>query len=192
MVTLGAHRADCVWPRLFGLAGSGVIVLTTIGNTGLGFLVLLLIVVSAARGPTREGVMPIKVLIADDHAPFRKALKDLFAATNDIDVVAECSDGSQVTAAAARTRPDVVLMDLQMPVMSGLEATRELLAAQPHMRVVVLTAGISPSSASEARALGAVGYLFKGGDPDEFLEQVRTVASGGTAWSPAAGLAQNH
>jgi DNA-binding NarL/FixJ family response regulator len=137
--------------------------------------------------------VPIKVLIVDDHALFRDTLKVLFATTDDIAVVAECSDGSQVTAAAACTVPDVVLMDLQMPIMTGLEATRELLAAQPHMRVVVLTGGLSPASAaSEARAVGAVGYLLKDGNADELLEQVRTVAFGGTAWSPAAGLARNH
>jgi DNA-binding NarL/FixJ family response regulator len=127
----------------------------------------------------------IKVLIADDHAMFRSILRDVLTSTDDIEVVAECSDGNQVTAAAARTSADVVLMDLQMPIMSGLEATRELLAAHPHIRVIVLTANATPTSVAEAKAAGAIGYMFKGDDFDELLDQVRTVASGGSAWNPA-------
>jgi DNA-binding NarL/FixJ family response regulator len=130
--------------------------------------------------------VPIRVLIVDDHQLIRQALGDLFAGTPDIEVVGECSDGSQVVGAVAETRPDVVLMDLQMPVMDGLQATRLLLETHPEVRVVVLTGGLTPATALEARALGVAGYLLKGDDPGELPDRVRTVAAGGTVWTAAA------
>lgn len=131
--------------------------------------------------------MAIKLLIADDHAYIRMALEGLFAGTDDISVVATCTDGDQVASTAARTEPDVVLMDLDMPRMNGLDATRELLAAQPHVRVLVLTGACDAGQAIEAEAVGAVGLQLKGDDPDDLAGYVRTVAAGGTAWcDPAA------
>jgi DNA-binding NarL/FixJ family response regulator len=129
----------------------------------------------------------IKLLIADDHDFVRDALSDLFAVTGDIDVVAQCTDGSQVAAAAERTLPDVVLMDLEMPRMTGLEAARELLGANPQARVVMLTGLLCPTSVSAAQKLGVAGYLLKGEDPVGLPDQVRAVAAGGTVWSPAVG-----
>ena len=129
----------------------------------------------------------IKVLIADDHPLVRSALGDILAGTADIQVVAECADVSEVVEAAARTEPDVVLMDLDMPRMNGLDATRELLAAQPHVRVLVLTGACDAGQAIEAEAVGAVGLQLKGDDTDDLARCVRTVAAGGTAWcEPAA------
>ncbi|MGY1739210.1 MULTISPECIES: response regulator [unclassified Blastococcus] len=130
--------------------------------------------------------MPIKVLIADDHPLIRMALGDLFEATPDIDVVAECSDGAEVLEAAERTLPDVVLMDVKMPVVDGLEATDALLRAHPEMRVVILTGALTAATAHQARALGVAGYLLKEDSPEELPARVRTVVAGGTAWSPAA------
>ena len=130
--------------------------------------------------------MPIKVLIVDDHKLIRDALEDLFADTDDISVVGQCADGSEVTPAVARLQPDVVLMDLRMPVMDGLTATAEVLAAHPTVRVIVLTGALTPSTAMEARAIGAAGYLLKEEDPARLPEHVRTVAAGGLAWSPVA------
>ena len=136
--------------------------------------------------------MPIKVLIVDDHKLIRDALDDLFADTDDIAVVGQCADGSEVTAAVARLQPDVVLMDLRMPGMDGLTATAEVLAAHPAVRVIVLTGALTPSTAMEARAIGAAGYLLKEDDPSRLPEHVRTVAAGGAAWSPvAAGVCEN-
>jgi DNA-binding NarL/FixJ family response regulator len=131
--------------------------------------------------------MSIKVLLADDHALVRHAVADLLAVTDDIDVVAECSDGDQVTAAAEQSQPDVVLMDVQMPTMTGLDATRGLRATHPRVRVIVLSGLITAASAREAEALGVAGYLLKGDDPGALPDHIRRVASGGTAWSlPAA------
>ncbi len=128
----------------------------------------------------------ITVLLADDHAFIRGALVDLFAATGDIEVVAECADGSEVLAAAQRTRPDVVLLDLVMPGASGLDAARDLRDAGVPARVVLLTCSLGAAAVREARALGAVGYLLKGDDPGELPRRVRDVAAGGTAWSAEA------
>jgi|SRR4051794_19253514 len=130
--------------------------------------------------------MPVRVLIADDHPLLRDALVDLLTGSDDICVVGTCADGSEVTSTAARTAPDVVLMDLQMPKMSGLEATRELLAAQPHVRVVVLSGNVVPGAARQALALGAAGFLLKEEDPCDLPRRIRAVAGGGTAWSAGA------
>jgi DNA-binding NarL/FixJ family response regulator len=128
------------------------------------------------------GVPVIRVLVVDDHAPLRRVLAELFAGTDDITVVGECRDGDEVVDAAIRTRPDVVLMDLNMPGTDGLEATRRLLEAQPQARVVMLTGSICVAAMQEAQRLGAVGLLRKG-DSFDLPSQVRRVAGGGTAWS---------
>jgi DNA-binding NarL/FixJ family response regulator len=129
----------------------------------------------------------IRVLIADDHPLVRSAIGDLLADTDDIRVVAECPDGCDVVEAAARTRPDVVLMDLSMPVMDGLEATRALASAQPDVRVIVLTASLTATAVRKAHALGVCGFLVKGHDDGAALPgHIRAVAGGGTAWTPSA------
>ena len=128
----------------------------------------------------------ITVLVADDHAFVRDSLVELFTASEDLAVVAECEDGSQVLDAARRTRPDVVLLDLAMPRVTGLQAARELLAVEPGSRIVVLTGSLTPALVREAREIGVVGYLLKDEDPGALPDHVRTVAAGGTAWSDAA------
>jgi DNA-binding NarL/FixJ family response regulator len=134
----------------------------------------------------------IKVLIADDHPFIRMALVDVLAAADDICVVAECGNGSEVAEAAARTDPDVVLMDLLMPRMSGLEAIRALRATQPDVRVIVLTGSLTAAAVREAQALGVAGFLLKGDDDgDALAEQIRAVAAGETAWDPAVAAAQS-
>lgn len=133
----------------------------------------------------------IRVLLADDNAFVRSALAQLFTAGTDMEVVASCADGDEVVEAARATRPDVVLLDVAMPRMDGLEAARRLLAVQPDARVVFLTANPSASTLRQARELGAVGYLVKDLDPDDLCEAVRAVARGGTAWPEDVGRERN-
>jgi DNA-binding NarL/FixJ family response regulator len=128
----------------------------------------------------------IRVLLADDHEFVRSMIADLFAASGDITVVAQCSDGDEIVTAAERTDPDVLLVDLAMPRQTGLQAARALLAVRPEARIVLVTGNVSAAAVREAREIGLVGYLIKGEDPEELVGHVRTVAVGGTAWSEAA------
>jgi DNA-binding NarL/FixJ family response regulator len=128
----------------------------------------------------------IRVLIVDDHPLIREAVADLLTGTGDIRVVGECADGSEVAEAAARTEPDVVLMDLQMPRMSGLEAARALRADRPEVRVVLLTGSLSAAAAREALALGVAAVALKGEDADVLPGLIRSAATGGAVRLPAA------
>jgi DNA-binding NarL/FixJ family response regulator len=124
----------------------------------------------------------IRVLVADDHEFVRDMLVELLEASGDMTVVAQCQDGDEVVTAALQTSPDVVVVDLRMPRLPGLEAARALLAVRPDVRIIVLTGSPSRSTAGEAQAMGAAGYLLKGSPPDQLVEHIRTVAAGGTAW----------
>src|SRR3954452_3170393 len=127
----------------------------------------------------------IRLLLADDNAFVRGSLVELLTAGGDITVVAECTDGDEVVEAAQRTHPDVVILDLAMARVGGLEAARQLLDVQPEARVVILTATLSAAAVRAARELGVVGYLLKDADPEALSFHVRTVAEGGTAWEAA-------
>jgi DNA-binding NarL/FixJ family response regulator len=124
----------------------------------------------------------IRVLLADDNEFVRLSLSALLAASREFDVVGTCVDGRDVVAAAGRTRPDVVLLDLSMPHVDGLEAARRLLAVDPDARVVLLTGTQSAAAVAEAQLLGVRGYVLKGEHPRHLMEVLRTVASGGSAW----------
>lgn len=129
-----------------------------------------------------EGSLVIRVLVVDDHALVRAGVSGVLTRASGIEVVGECTDGFHVVSVAASVRPDVVLMDMRMPVKSGPDATRDLLAEQPAIRVVMLSASMSGRALEEAEQVGAVGYLIKGGDPTLLVGAVQTVAAGGTAW----------
>jgi DNA-binding NarL/FixJ family response regulator len=131
-------------------------------------------------------VTVIRVLVAEDNDLVRESVVTLLTAGGDISVVSQCTDGDEVLQEALRTCPDVVLMDMAMQRMGGLQATRVLLDACPETRVVVLTGSLSAHRVREAHALGAVGFLLKGEDPQELIAGVRTVAAGGTAWGAPA------
>ena len=130
--------------------------------------------------------MMIRVLVVDDHSLVREALTDLLSASGGIAVVGQCADGSEVAAAVAQMRPDVLLLDLQMPKVDGLTAARAVRAAHPEVRIVFLTGGLTRASAREAQGIGAAGYLLKEDDPAELPVRIRCVAAGRTAWHPRA------
>ena len=126
---------------------------------------------------------PIRVLIADDHPVFRFGLKALLGATPDLEVAGEAADGVQAVALAASLLPDVVVMDLNMPALHGLEATRRILQTSPHIAVLVVTM-FDDDSVFAAMQAGARGYLLKGAEPEATLHAIRTVAGGEAIFSP--------
>jgi DNA-binding NarL/FixJ family response regulator len=125
------------------------------------------------------------VLIADDEDLVRSGLSVLLSAQPDIDVVGEAADGRAAVAAARRLRPDVVLMDVQMPGLDGITATVQLLADPAPPRVLVLTTFGLDTYVYDALRAGASGFLLKTARPDQLAEGVRTVAAGDALFSPA-------
>lgn len=119
-----------------------------------------------------------RVLVVDDHPLFRAGLCGIIAATPDLTVVGEATNGLEAIELATAISPDVVLMDLHMPELGGVEATRQILAAVPTTRVLVLTMIDRDAALAAALRAGARGYVLKGSDRDEVLRAVRAVASG--------------
>jgi DNA-binding NarL/FixJ family response regulator len=131
----------------------------------------------------------IRVLLADDHAMVRTGLSALLAAAADVEVVAAAANGREAVELGERLRPDVVLMDLVMPVLDGVGATRELVACCPETRVVVLTSFSDRERILEALDAGAIGYLLKDAEPDELLRGIRAAARGESPLDPKAAQA---
>ncbi|WP_405686744.1 response regulator [Streptomyces sp. NBC_00057] len=129
--------------------------------------------------------MSIRVVIADDQALIREGFSVLLNAQPDIDVVAEAQDGEDALAKVAEFEPDVVLMDIRMPVVDGLEATRRISATGAETKIVVLTTFDSDEYVHEALRAGASGFLLKDTSARQLAEAVRTVASGGAMLAPA-------
>jgi DNA-binding NarL/FixJ family response regulator len=133
-------------------------------------------------------VAPVRVVVADDHALVRHGFRSILASEDDIDVIDEASDGRDAVAIAARTQPDVVLMDIRMPGMDGLEATR-LITADTHLartRVIVLTTFDLDEYVFGAIRAGASGFLLKGVEPTQLVGAVRIVAGGEALLEPSA------
>jgi DNA-binding NarL/FixJ family response regulator len=128
----------------------------------------------------------IRVVLVDDHAVVRRGLGDLLSSTEDIDVVGTAGDGDEALATVRETRPDVVVMDLQMPVTDGVEATRTILAEELGAQVLVLTSFSDSDRIIAALDAGAVGYLLKDADPDEVIAGVRAVGRGESPLHPKA------
>lgn len=128
---------------------------------------------------------PIRVLAADDHAPFREGLKALLYSAPDLEVVGEARDGDEAIRLAASLQPDVILMDLNMPGMSGIEATRRILRTSPHMSILVISMFEDDDSVFAALQAGARGYLLKGALKAEILRAIRAVTSGEAIFGPA-------
>ena len=129
--------------------------------------------------------MSIRVLVADDQSMIRAGFRLLLAREPDIDVVAEARNGLEAVQQAARFDPTVVLMDIRMPELDGLEATRRILAADPDARVLVLTTFDLDEYVYEALRAGASGFVLKDDPPEQLIAAVRTVASGDALLSPA-------
>ena len=126
----------------------------------------------------------IRILVADDHALLRRGLVNLLKYQKDFSIVGEACNGEEAVNLADRLEPDVVVMDLSMPVMDGVEATQRIHENQPDTRILILTTfGTSIDVARAVRA-GASGALVKDSDDDELLAAIRTAADGGTAFSP--------
>ena len=125
-----------------------------------------------------------KILIVDDHALIRRGLADLLRYEKDLAVVGEARDGEAAVSAAAELRPDVVVMDLMMPVMDGVEATRRIKESLPDTKILILTTFGTSADVSRAIAAGASGAIMKDASMDDQLSTIRTVASGGKVLSP--------
>jgi DNA-binding NarL/FixJ family response regulator len=130
-------------------------------------------------------VEPIRALICDDHGPFREGMRALLTQAPDIELVAEAADGQTAVALADEHQPDVILMDLQMPGLNGIEATRRVIHTSPHIGVLVVSMFEDDESVFAAVQAGARGYLLKGARKAEVLRAIRSVAAGEIIFGPA-------
>ena len=136
--------------------------------------------------------MSVRVVVVDDHPVVRDGLAGMLAGAGDLVLIGEAADGAGAVALVERCRPDVVLMDLQMPVLDGVAATRQILEAHPEVRVLVLTTFADDRDIVAAVEAGAAGYLLKDAPRAELFEAVRAAAAGRATFTPvvAAALAR--
>ena len=127
----------------------------------------------------------LRLMLVDDQSLFREALRTLLSLQPDFEIVAEAENGERAVALAKVHKPDVILMDLRMPVMGGVEATRRVLAGTPTARVVVLTTFEEDEEIFEALRAGALGYLLKACSADKLCESVRAAAKGTSVLEPS-------
>ena len=130
----------------------------------------------------------VRILIADDQTITRSGLRSLLAAQADIEIVGEARDGEEAVELAASLQPDLILMDLRMPGISGIEATRRIHRASPHIAILAITIFEDDTSVFPAIRAGALGYLLKNTEQDELLRAIHIAANGGAVFSP--GIAQ--
>ena len=134
---------------------------------------------------------PIRVLVADDHPVFRRGMRAILGAEPEIELVGEATDGEGAVALALELRPDVILMDLNMPGVSGIEATRHIAEASPDVAVLMLTMFEDDKSIFAAMRAGAHGYVLKGADGAETLRAINAVADGEAIFGPTITRAQD-
>ena len=130
----------------------------------------------------------IRLLIADDQVITRSGLRVLLSAADELQIVGEASNGEEAIAMANAEQPDVILMDLRMPGVNGIEATRRIHRTSPHIGILILTVFEDDASVFPAIRAGARGYLLKNSEQEELVRAIRTVAAGGAVFSP--GIAQ--
>src|SRR5215210_4867664 len=128
--------------------------------------------------PKAPSASPIRVLIADDHALFRYGIRAMLGSVPGFEVVGEAATGEEAVTLATSLRPDVVLMDIQMPDLNGIEATRHILKDSPGVGIVVVTMFEEDDSVLSAMRAGARGYVLKGADAEEVVKVIRAVAEG--------------
>lgn len=128
---------------------------------------------------------PLKLMIVNDHPVVRDGLRGMFDHVDDIEVVAEASDGFEALAMARRARPHVILMDLRMPGLDGVGAIERLRADHPEIKVIVLTTYDTDADVTRAMAAGVAGYLLKDAPREELHRAVRTAAAGGAVLAPS-------
>lgn len=129
-------------------------------------------------------MQPIRVFVADDHTLFRDGLRALFGSLPDFDMVGEAADGRQAIEQIDEIGPDVVLMDIQMPGINGIEATRRITGSNPHIGVIVVTMLEDDDSVFSAMRAGARGYVVKGAGQEDMLRAVRAAARGEALFGP--------
>ena len=128
----------------------------------------------------------IRVVVVDDHTIVREGITRLLDSADEIEVVGTARDGAEAIDVVDRAVPDVVLMDLSMPGVDGVEATRQVMIAHPEVRVIVLTTFADQQRILDVLGAGAAGYLLKDAEPDEVISAVRTVVTGGAPLDPKA------
>ena len=128
---------------------------------------------------------PIRVLIADDHALFREGVNAILKSVPDIEQVGEAGTGQEALALVSDLKPDVILMDIQMPDLNGIEATQCILKAQPDVGIIIVTMLEDDDSLFSAMQAGARGYVLKGADKAEMIKSIRAVAEGDAIFGPA-------
>ena len=133
-----------------------------------------------------NGVMPIRILIADDHSVVRQGLRMFLGLDNELEIIGEASDGAEAVKMAHELRPDVVLMDMLMPVMGGIEATQTIRRELPDTEVIALTSVLDDGSVVGAVKAGAIGYLLKDTQADELRRAIKAAAGGQVQLSPQA------
>lgn len=130
--------------------------------------------------------MSIRILIVDDHSVVRQGLRMFLSLDSELEVVGESENGQEALLMARELKPDVVLMDLLMPVMDGIEATKAIRAELPEVEVVALTSVLEDVSVTGAVRAGAIGYLLKNSEPEELHRAIRGAAEGQVQLAPAA------
>jgi DNA-binding NarL/FixJ family response regulator len=130
--------------------------------------------------------MNIRILLADDHKMVREGLRSLLEKESDFQVIGEAEEGRQAVHLVRKLQPDVVVMDITMPNLNGVEATRQIISELPHIKVIALSMHFSRIFVLNMLKAGALGYILKGDSSEQLIEGVRTVSGGGAYFSPKA------